>query len=220
MNLLLFLMTILSSSVHAESVGAPVFEVSSARLHLPENINEPKAPSGLSFTFSTYSPSRMHLPTPIGMKEGFSSPKIPALALDYVEPGLKRLKAFEFRAGVGFTNFERTGSFISGGTVIDGIQSVSLISIRFGADFIPQGIRHWRVAPILGATLSPTALVTGFSSIDKGSVRYGVPGDFALGARLRFNGGSFTVSARDAFTVSGSEDFGALAMDAGLKVDL
>lgn len=172
-------------SVSQAQAGGYEVSIPKSRIEMPKlpEPEAPHAPDQLDFGASSWAPSGFSLPARVSSATTFSRSGLPSIYFNYLK-SVTDLDGLYFKTGLNWLSLSRDGKVGSESTAIVESQTVSMLSVRVGAEYAPSVLQFAAAQPYMGLALLPSFGMTGRSAFDDGSAYFGVPLEYALGAQF------------------------------------
>lgn len=172
-------------SLSQAQAGGYEVSIPKSRIEMPK-LPEPaaaRAPDQLDFGASSWAPSGFSLPARVSSATMFSRSGLPSIYFNYLK-SVTDLDGLYFKTGLNWLSLSRDGKVGSESAAIVESQTVSMLSVRVGAEYAPSVLQVAAAQPYMGLALLPSFGMTGRSAFDDGSAYFGVPLEYALGAQF------------------------------------
>lgn len=156
-------------------------------LQTPETADfETKERSALEFQASLWTPENFSRPTYQGGTSAFERGSLPLLSVSHVSAlTSKRSRPAVFlKVGAAGTNLKRSGAQTQFGRRQESEQSLTILSLRLGAELHDRKYFADSVQPVLGFSLLPTVALAARSQIEDQVNEQGLPMEATLGVLI------------------------------------
>ena len=183
LSLIIFALMIMTSSAFAE---VTTIEVAKNHLLIVEESRIAEKRSWVEVGLSSWAPSHFTLPAQVGSEVGFERAVLPAIHVNYLMQG-NGAHTFNYKMGLSGMGMSRTTQFTSGGFSNEVSQTLTLVSARIGAEYLPLFLRSNTLEPYFSGSILPSAAITGRSVFESGSTYFGFPVEFGVGTHIRLS---------------------------------
>lgn len=185
-----YLLVAVAGLVLVSQAKAQGYEVTipKSRIEMPKTPEPetPHAPDQLDFGASSWAPSGFSLPSRVAQSTTFARAGLPSVYFNYLKSleSMTDLDGLYLKTGLNWLSLSRDGKIGSESAAVLESQSVSLLSVRIGAEYAPTTLQIAAAQPYLGLALLPSFGMTGRTAFDDGTAYFGVPIEYALGAQF------------------------------------